>query len=155
MLTARITIDIPGIIDKKVIEHQAEDESRMQVDAYDFCWNEATKWIEENDLDEDEAAIIYDVMFYTIEYIHNEKLYAVCDTMGSTVSIVKICKTRADAEELILDIAGDEAYRIMMTEDPKEVIGEPKWIWNIDFQDLRSNCGNDFIIKEVDGDIYG
>lgn len=155
MLTALITIDIPGIFDKKVIEHQAEDESRMQVDAYNFCWNEATKWIEENDLDEDEAAIIYDVMFYTIEYIHNEKLYAVCDTMYRPASIVKLCKTRADAEELILDIAGDEAYRIMMTEDPKEVIGEPEWIWNIDFQDLRSSCGNDFIIKEVDGDIYG
>lgn len=155
MLTALITINIPGISDKKVIEHQAENENRMQIDAYDFCWNEATRWIEENDLDEDEAAIIYDVMSYTIEYINNEKLYAVCDTMYRPASIVKLCKTRADAEELILDIAGDEAYRIMMTEDPKEVIGEPEWIWNIDFQDLRSNCGNDFIIKTVDGNIYG
>ena len=36
MLTALITIDMPGIFEKKVIEHQAEDESRMQVDAYDF-----------------------------------------------------------------------------------------------------------------------
>ena len=97
MLTALITIDIPGIFEKKVIEHQAEDESRMQVDAYDFCWNEATKFIEENDLDEDESAIIYDAMFYTIEYIHNEKLYTVCDTADAPMSIVKICKTRADA----------------------------------------------------------
>lgn len=155
MLTALITIDIPGIFEKKVIEHQAEDESRMQVDAYDFCWNEATKFIEENDLDEDEAAIIYDVMFYTIEYIHNEKLYAVCDTADSPMLIVKICKTRADAEELVLEIASDEAYRIMMTEDPNEVIGEPEWIWNIDFKWLRSSCGDDFVIIETDGNIYG
>ena len=155
MLTALITIDIPGIFEKKVIEHQAEDESRMQVDAYDFCWNEATKFIEENDLDEDEAAIIYDVMFYTIEYIHNEKLYAVCNTADTPISIVKICETRADAEELVLEIASDEAYRIMMTEDPNEVIGEPEWIWNIDFKWLRSSCGDDFVIIEADGNIYG
>ena len=113
MLTALITIDIPGVFEKKVIEHQAEDESRMQIDAYDFCWNEATKFIEENDLDEDEAAIIYDVMFYTIKYIHNEKLYAVCDTVDSPFPM-KLCKTRADAEEFILEIAGSEAYRIMI-----------------------------------------
>lgn len=155
MLTAIITIDIPGVFEKKVIEHQAEDENRMQVDAYDFCWNEATKFIEENDLDEDEASIIYDVMFYTIEYIYDNKLYAVCDTANTSISIVKICKTKADAEELILEIAGSEAYRIMMTEDPEVVIGEPEWIWNIDFQWLRSDCGDDFIIREVDGDIYG
>lgn len=155
MLTAIITIDIPGVFEKKVIEHQAEDENRMQVDAYDFCWNEATKFIEENDLDEDEASIIYDAMFYTIEYIYGNKLYAVCDTANTPISIVKICKTKADAEELILEIAGSEAYRIMMTEDPEVVIGEPKWIWNIDFQWLRSDCGDDFIIREVDGDIYG
>ena len=155
MLTALITIDIPGIFEKKVIEHQAEDESRMLVDAYDFCWNEATKFIEENDLDEDEAAIIYDVMFYTIEYIHNEKLYAVCNTADTPISIVKICETRADAEELVLEIASDEAYRIMMTEDPNEVIGEPEWIWNIDFKWLRSSCGDDFVIIEADGNIYG
>lgn len=155
MLTALITIDIPGIFEKKVIEHQAEDESRMQVDAYDFCWNEATKFIEENDLDEDEATIIYDAMFYTIKYIHNEKLYAVCDTADSPMSIVKICKTRADAEELVLEIASDEAYRIMMTEDPNEVIGESGWIWNFDFQWLCSSCGDDFVIVEIDGNIYG
>ena len=154
MLTALITIDIPGIFEKKVIEHQAEDESRMQVDAYDFCWNEATKFIEENDLDEDEAAIIYDAMFYTIKYIHNEKLYAVCDTADSPFPM-KLCKTRADAEEFILEIAGSEAYRIMMTEDPKEVVGEDEWVWNIDFQWLRSSCGDDFVIVEIDGDIYG
>ena len=155
MLTALITIDIPGIFEKKVIEHQAEDESRMQVDAYDFCWNEATKFIEENDLAEDEATIIYDAMFYTIKYIHNEKLYAVWDTADSPMSIVKICKTRADAEEFVLEIASDEAYRIMMTEDPNEVIGEPEWIWNIDFKWLRSSCGDDFVIIEADGNIYG
>lgn len=155
MLTAIITIDIPGVFEKKVIEHQAEDENRMQVDAYDFCWNEATKFIEENDLDEDEASIIYDAMFYTIKYVYNNKLYAVCDTTDASVSIIKICKTKADAEELILEIAGSEAYRIMMTEDPEVVIGEPEWIWNIDFQWLRSDCGDDFIIREVDGDIYG
>ena len=155
MLTALITIDIPGVFEKKVIEHQAEDESRMQVDAYDFCWNEATKFIEENDLDEDESAIIYDAMFYTIKYVHDNKLYAVCDTADAPMSIVKICKTRADAEELILEIASDEAYRIMMTEDPNEVIGEPKWIWNIDFKWLRSSCGDDFVIIETDGNIYG
>ena len=155
MLTAIITIDIPGVFEKKVIEHQAEDENRMQVDAYDFCWNEATKFIEENDLDEDEASIIYDAMFYTIEYIYDNKLYAVCDTANTPISIVKICKTKADAEELILEIAGSEAYRIMMTEDPEVVIGESEWIWNIDFQWLRSDCGDDFIIKEVDGNIYG
>ena len=155
MLTALITVDIPGIFEKKVIEHQAEDESRMQVDAYDFCWNEATKFIEEIDLDEDESAIIYDAMFYTIKYIHNEKLYAVCDAADAPMSIVKICKTRADAEELVLEIASDEAYRIMMTEDPNEVIGEPEWIWNIDFKWLRSSCGDDFVIIEADGNIYG
>ena len=154
MLTALITIDIPGIFEKKVIEHQAEDESRMQVDAYDFCWNEATKFIEENDLDEDEAAIIYDAMSWTIEYIHNEKLYAVCDTADSPFPM-KLCKTRADAEEFILEIAGGEAYRIMMTEDPKEVVGEPEWAWDADFQWLRSSCGDDFVIVEIDGDIYG
>ena len=155
MLTALITIDIPGIFEKKVIEHQTEDENRMRVDAYDFCWNEATKFIEENDLDEDEAAIIYDAMSWTIEYIHNEKLYAVCDTADVPMSIVKICETRADAEELILEIAGSEAYRIMMTEDPKEVVGENEWVWNIDFQWLRSSCGDDFVIQEIDGNIYG
>ena len=155
MLTALITIDIPGIFEKKVIEHQAEDESRMQVDAYDFCWNEATKFIEENDLDEDEAAIIYDSMFYTIKYVYDNKLYAVCDTANVPMSIIKICKTRADAEEFILEIAGDEAYRIMMTEDPKEVVGEPEWAWDADFQWLRSSCGDDFVIVEIDGDIYG
>ena len=155
MLTALITIDIPGIFEKKVIEHQAEDESRMQVDAYDFCWNEATKFIEENDLDEDEAAIIYDSMFYTIKYVYDNKLYAVCDTADVPMSIIKICKTRADAEELVLEIASDEAYRIMMTEDPNEVIGEPEWIWNIDFKWLRNSCGDDFVIVEIDGDIYG
>ena len=155
MLTALITIDIPGIFEKKVIEHQAEDESRMQVDAYDFCWNEATKFIEENDLDEDEAAIIYDSMFYTIKYVYDNKLYAVCDTADVPMSIIKICKTRADAEELVLEIASDEAYRIMMTEDPNEVIGEHEWIWNIDFKWLRSSCGDDFVIVESDGDIYG
>ena len=154
MLTALITIDIPGAFEKKVIEHQAEDENRMRVDAYDFCWNEATKFIEENDLDEDEAAIIYDAMFYTIKYIHNEKLYAVCDTADSPFPM-KFCKTRADAEEFILEIAGDEAYRIMMTEDPKEVVGEPEWAWDADFQWLRSSCGDDFIIVEIDGNIYG
>ena len=155
MLTALITIDIPGIFEKKVIEHQAEDENRMRVDAYDFCWNEATQFIEENDLDEDEAAIIYDAMFYTIEYIYNNVLYAVCDTADAPMSIVKICKTRADAEEFILEIAGDEAYRIMMTEDPKEVVGEPEWAWDADFQWLRSSCGDDFVIQEIDGNIYG
>ena len=151
MLTALITIDIPGIFEKKVIEHQAEDESRMQVDAYDFCWNEATKFIEENDLDEDEAAIIYDAMFYTIKYVYDNKLYAVCDTADSPMSIVKICKTRADAEEFILEIASSEAYRIMMTEDPKEVVGEPEWLWNIDFQWLRSSGGDVLVIRESEG----
>ena len=155
MLTALITIDIPGIFEKKVLEHQAEDESRMQVDAYDFCWNEATKFIEENDLDEDEAAIIYDAMFYTIKYICDNVLYVVYDTADTSTPIVKICKTKADAEEFILEIAGDEAYRIMMTEDPKEVVGEPEWIWNIDFKWLRSSCGDDFTIVEIDGNIYG
>ena len=155
MLTALITVDIPGVVEKKVIEHQAEDESRMRVDAYDFCWNEATKFIEENDLDEDEAAIIYDSMFYTIKYVYDNKLYVVCDTADVPMSIIKICKTRADAEELVLEIASDEAYRIMMTEDPNEVIGEPEWIWNIDFKWLRSSCGDDFVIVEIDGDIYG
>lgn len=154
MLTALITIDIPGIFEKKVIEHQAEDESRMQVDAYDFCWNEATKFIEENDIDEDEAAIIYDVMFYTIKYIYDNVLYAVCDTADVPMSIVKICKTREDAEEFVLEIAEDEAYRIMMTEDPKEVFGESEWLWNIDFRWLRSSCGDDFVIQEIDGNIY-
>ena len=118
MLTALITIDIPGILEKKVIKHQAKDKNRMQIDAYDFCWDEATQFIEENDLDEDEATIIYDTMFYSIEYIYDNKLYAVCDTADTTTPIVKICKTRADAEEFILEIAGTEAYRIMMTEDP-------------------------------------
>ena len=80
MLTALITIDIPGVFEKKVIEHQAEDKSRMLIDAYDFCWNEATKFIEENDFDEDDATIIYENMFYTIEYVYDNKLYAVCDT---------------------------------------------------------------------------
>ena len=154
MLTALITVDIPGIVEKKVIEHQAEDESRMRVDAYDFCWNEATKFIEENDLDEDEATIIYDAMFCTIKYIHDEKLYAVCDTVDSPFPM-KLCKTRADAEEFILEIAGSEAYRIMMTEDPKEVVGEPEWAWDADFQWLRSSCGDDFVIVEIDGNIYG
>ena len=155
MLTALITVDIPGIFEKKVIEHQAEDESRMQVDAYDFCWNEATKFIEENDLDEDEATIIYDTMFYTIKYVYDNKLYAVCDTADSPMSIVKICKTRADAEEFILELATGEAYRIMMTEDPKEVVGYPEWAWDADFQWLRSSCGDDFTIIEIDGNIYG
>lgn len=155
MLTALITIDIPGVFEKKIIEHQAEDKSRMLIDAYDFCWNEATKFIEENDLDEDDATIIYENMFYTIEYIYDNKLYAVCDTADSPMSIVKICKTRADAEEFILEIAGSEAYRIMMTEDPKEVVGEPEWVYNIDFQWLRSSCGDDFVIVEIDGNIYG
>ena len=155
MLTALITIDIPGIFEKKVIEHQAEDESRMQVDAYDFCWNEATKFIEENDLDEDEAAIIYDSMFYTIKYVYDNKLYAVCDTADVPMSIIKICKTRADAEELVLEIASDEAYRIMRTEDQKEVVGEAEWLWNIDFHGVRSSCGDDFVIQEIDGNIYG
>ena len=155
MLTALITVDASGIFEKKVIKHQAENESRMLVDAYDFCWNEATKFIEENDLDEDEAAIIYDTMSYTIEYIHGEKLYTVCDTADTPISIVKICETRADAEELVLEIASDEAYRIMMTEDPKEVVGEPEWAWDADFQWLRSSCGDDFVIVEIDGDIYG
>ena len=155
MLTALITVDIPGVFEKKVIEHQAEDEIRMQVDAYDFCWNEATKFIEENDLDEDEATIIYDAMLYTIEYIYDNVLYAVCDTADSPMSIVKICKTRADAEEFVLEIAGSEAYRIMMTEDPKEVVGEPEWAWDADFQWLRSSCGDDFVIVEIDGNIYG
>ena len=154
MLTAIITIDIPGVFEKKVIEHQAENESRMQVDAYDFCWNEATKFIEENDIDEDEAAIIYDVMFYTIKYIYDNVLYAVCDTVDAPMSIVKICKTREDAEEFVLEIAEDEAYRIMMTEDPKEVVGESEWLWNIDFQWLRSSCGDAFVIQEIDGNIY-
>ena len=155
MLTALITIDASGIFEKKVIKHQAENENRTLVDAYDFCWNEATKFIEENDLDEDEAAIIYDTMFYTIEYIHSEKLYAVYDPTDTSMPIVKICKTRADAEEFILEIAESEAYRIMMTEDPKEVIGESEWVWNIDFQWLRSSCGDDFTIVEIDGNIYG
>ena len=155
MLTALITINIPGIFEKKVIEHQAEDESRMLVDAYDFCWNEATKFIEENDLDEDEAAIIYDTMFYTIKYICDNVLYVVYDTADTSMPIVKICKTKADAEEFILEIAGDAAYRIMMTDDPKEVVGEPEWIWNIDFKWLRSSCGDDFTIVEIDGNIYG
>ena len=154
MLTALITINIPGVFEKKVIEHQAEDESRMQVDAYDFCWNEATTFIEENDLDEDEATIIYDVMFYTIEYIYDNVLYAVCDTADALMSIVKICKTREDAEEFVLEIAEDEAYRIMMTEDPKEVVGKSEWLWNIDFQWLRSSCGDAFVIQEIDGNIY-
>ena len=155
MLTALITIDIPGILEKKVIRHQAKDKNRMQIDAYDFCWDEATQFIEENDLDEDEATIIYDTMFYSIEYIYDNKLYAVCDTADTTTLIVKICKTRADAEQFILEIGGTEAYRIMMTEDPKEVIGKPEWIWNINFQWLRSICGDDFIIREADGNIYG
>ena len=155
MLTALITIDASGIFEKKVIKHQAENESRMLVDAYDFCWNEATKFIEENDLDEDEATIIYDTIFYSIEYVYDNKLYAVCDTVDASMPIVKICKTRADAEEFILEIASDKAYRIMMTEDPKEVIGEPEWVWNIDFQWLRSSCGDNFVIVEIDGDIYG
>ena len=154
MLTALITIDIPGVLEKKVIEHQAEDKNRMQIDAFNFCWDEATQFIEENDLDEDEAAIIYDAMSWTIEYIHNEKLYAVCDTADSPFPM-RFCKTRADAEELVLEIASDEAYRIMMTEDPNEVIGEPEWIWNIDFKWLRSSCGDDFVIQEIDGNIYG
>ena len=154
MLTALITIDIPGVLEKKVIEHQAEDKNRMQIDAFNFCWDEATQFIEENDLDEDEAAIIYDAMSWTIEYIHNEKLYAVCDTADSPFPM-RFCKTRADAEELVLEIASDEAYRIMMTEDPNEVIGEPEWIWNIDFKWLRSSCGDDFVILEIDGNIYG
>lgn len=155
MLTALITIDASGIFEKKVIKHQAENESRMQVDAYDFCWNEATKFIEENDLDEDEATIIYDTMFYSIEYIYGNKLYAVCNTVDASMPIVKICKTRADAEEFILEIAESEAYRIMMTEDPKEVVGEDEWVWNIDFKWLRSSCGDDFVIIEADGNIYG
>ena len=154
MLTALITIDIPGIFEKKVIEHQAEDKSRMLIDAYDFCWNEATKFIEENDFDEDDATIIYENMFYTIEYVYDNKLYAVCDTADSPFPM-KLCKTRADAEEFILEIAGGEAYRIMMTEDPKEVVGEPEWAWDADFQWLRSSCGDDFVIVEIDGDIYG
>lgn len=82
-------------------------------------------------------------------------MYAVCNTADASTPIVKICKTRADAEEFILEIAESEAYRIMMTEDPKEVIGEPEWVWNIDFQWLRSSCGDDFVIIEIDGDIYG
>ena len=154
MLTALITIDIPGVLEKKVIKHQAKDKNRMQIDAYDFCWDEATQFIEENDLDEDEAAIIYDVMFYTIEYIYDNVLYAVCDTADSPFPM-KLCKTRADAEELVLEIASDEAYRIMMTEDPKEVVGEPEWAWDADFQWLRSSCGDDFTIVEIDGNIYG
>ena len=155
MVSFLITFFFFFICEKKVIEHQAEDENRMRVDAYDFCWNEATKFIEENDLDEDEAAIIYDTMFWTIEYIHNEKLYAVCDTADTPMSIVKICETRADAEEFILETAGSEAYRIMMTEDPKEVVGKPEWAWDVDFQWLRSSCGDDFVIQEIDGNIYG
>lgn len=63
MLTALITIDASGIFEKKVIKHQAENESRMLVDAYDFCWNEATKFIEENDLDEDKQRLFMILYF--------------------------------------------------------------------------------------------
>ena len=61
-------------------------------------------------------------------------VFVVAEFDGSFVA--GICTTRADAEELALATVEEWVYKVMMTEDPKEVTGYPNWDWHYDYYDL-------------------
>ena len=77
------------------------------------------------------------------------KMFAVCDECGAK-PVYGIYSTRADAEEAILAECEDYVYWMMMTHDPRDVIGECKeWDWYWDYKFFLSDAGRTFFIQEV------
>lgn len=74
-------------------------------------------------------------------------VFVVAESANASL-IAGVCATRADAEELALATAEEWVYKIMMTEDPKEVVGYLDWDWHYDYYDLLLN-GSDLIITEA------
>lgn len=63
--------------------------------------------------------------------------------------IYGIYSNRADAEEALYELCADNAYEVMMTEDPLEVCGFPEWDWKNDYKWLVEDCAYTLIIVEV------
>ena len=74
-------------------------------------------------------------------------MYAVIDNYEATV--IGICETRADAEELFFEFCDEWAYETIMCEDPMDTINESRWNIYEDWRYLVLDASKTLSIQEV------
>lgn len=150
--TSTITVNIFGNRWSKVF-HGPEAETYAE--AHDWANEMALKFIDDNDIeDPDEQDRVIDVMSYTITW--NDEflcMYAVLEWSNDGQPILGVFETREEAQEIILADCEEWVEYIMMTFDPKDVLGHEKWNWAEDYQTLLNDAGEAF--KIVEAPIFG
>lgn len=126
-------------------------EDEVLREAHDWMHTVALQFIEENAIEDplDQDKII-DAVTHIIEWELEEPIcmYAVIED-DVTDPVYAIYPNRADAEEAILTECQTWTYEVMMTEDPKDFMGDDEWDWTYDYRWLMRDCARVFHIQEV------
>lgn len=130
-------------------------EDEVLREAHDWMHTVALQFIEENAIEDpwDQDEII-DAATHTIEWEIEDPIcmYAVIED-DVTDPVYAVYPNRADAEEAILTECQTWAYEVMMTEDPKDFMGDDEWDWACDYRWLVRDCARVFHIQEIP--VYG
>lgn len=73
------------------------------------------------------------------------EMFAVLDT-ASDEALIGVYPSAAEAQEMVLAIAEEWVYTVMMTENPREVNGDDEWDWHEDYYDILINGVGDSLI---------
>ena len=148
---AKICVELP--IYNHYEKHFVGTEDEIYAEAHDWAESIALEYIHENNVvDEREQLLIINGTTHTIVWEEDPMSYrcfAVVQDICLNDSVYGIYPSLADAEEAIFTECEDWVYKVLMTNDPMDVMGRDSWDYQEDWKYLMFDVVRDFRIQEV------
>lgn len=117
------------------------NEENIHNEAYDFMQTLCARYIADNRVPEEEQNAVIDGAYYELSWIEEPciEMYAVLDRENEE-PVLGVYLTRADAEEAAFDFAEEWVYKVLMTDDPMDVLGQSEWNYAADYRYLMNDA---------------
>lgn len=138
--TAKIEVSARIPYEYKATKYFTGTPDEIYAEAIDWMNVVALRCIEDNNVtDPDKQHKIIDSFSHWIEYDNSPiEMFAVLDT-ACDETLIGVYPSAAEAQEMVLAIAEEWVYTVMMTENPYEVNGHDEWDWHEDYYDILFN----------------
>lgn len=138
--TAKIEVEAHNPYEYKATKYFTGTQDEIYSEAIDWTNIVALRCIEDNNIiNPDEQYKVIDSFSHWIEYDESPiEMFAVLDS-ASDETLIGVYPSAAEAQEMVLAIAEEWVYTVMMTKSPHDVIGHDEWDWHEDYYDLLIN----------------
>lgn len=152
--TAKIEVEAHNPYEYKATKYFTGTEDEIYAEAIDWMNVVALRCIEDNNVtDPDKQHKVIDSFSHWIEWDNSPiEMFAVLD-IASDETLIGVYSSAAEAQEMVLAIAEEWVYNVMMTESSRDVVGHDEWNWYHDYKWLMRDAGRTFSIQKVP--VYG